>query len=238
MRKKVFVLVLLILISLFLLFSKRRAPKLEEGLTAVIYLPAKILAKTTFHPREILSQRKERLLLELERENERLRRLLKLKERLTHQSIAALVIGREPTNWFNTILLDKGREVGVEENFVVITPEGLVGRVNKVHRNSCQVLLITDPESEIGALIERSRVQGVLQGRKRNLILKYLPLEADVKEGDMITTSGLEEGLFPKGLAIGTIKRIEASHPQDLFLEIIVTPKANLSRLEEVLILK
>jgi rod shape-determining protein MreC len=192
MRKKVFVLVVLILIALFLLFSKRQSPKLEEGLTAVIYLPAKVLAKTTSHPRETLSQGEERLLLELERENERLRRLLKLKERLTHRSLAALVIGREPTNWFNTILLDKGREVGVEENFIVITPEGLVGRVNKVHRNSCQVLLITDPESEIGALIERSRFQGVIQGRKRDLILKYLPFGADVKEVDMITTSGLD----------------------------------------------
>ena len=238
MKKKVFVLTLLILISLFLLFSKRRSSKLEEGLTAVIYLPAKVLVKTTSRPRKILSYGKERLFLEIERENERLRRLLKLKERLTHPSITALVIGREPTNWFNTILLDKGREEGVEENFIVITPGGLVGRVNKVHRNSCQVLLITDPESEIGAFIERTRVQGVLQGRRRDLILKYLPLGADVKEGDMITTAGLEEGLFPKGLAIGRIKRIETSHPQDLFLEIIVTPRANLSRLEEVLILK
>ena len=238
MKKKIFVLVLLILISLFFFTSKRRVPKLEEGLTAVIYLPAKILAKTSSHPRETLSQGEERLLLELERENERLRRLLKLKERPIHRSIAALVSGREPTNWFNTILLDKGSEVGVEENFIVITPEGLVGRVNKVHRNSCQVLLITDPESEIGVLIERTRFQGVLQGRKRDLILKYLPLGAEVKEGDMITTSGLEEGLFPKGLVIGRIKRIDASHPQDLFLEIIVAPKANLSRLEEVLILK
>ena len=237
MKKKVFVLVLLILIPLFFLFSKRKGSKLEEDLIAVIYLPARVLAKTTSHPRGILSQRKERLLLELEMENERLRRLLKLKERFTHQSITALVIGREPTNWFNTILLNKGRGVGVEENFIVITPEGLVGRVNKVHRNSSQVLLITDQESEIGALIERSRVQGVIQGRKRDLIFKYLSLEADVREGDLLITSGLEGGLFPKGLVIGKIRKIEPPHPQDLFLEIIVTPEVNLSRLEEVLIL-
>lgn len=238
MGKKVSVLILLILISLLFLFFTKRESKLEEDLATVIYLPAKILTKTTSRPKEILSPKEERLLLELGRENERLRRLLKLKRKLIYQSITSAVIGREPTNWFNTILLNKGGEAGIEVNYPVITPEGLVGRVNRVNRSSSQVLLITDPESEIGALLERSRMQGVIQGRKRNLILKYLPPEADVREGDSVITAGLEGGLFPKGLAIGSVARIETPHPQDLFLKIIVTPEANLSSLEEVLILK
>ena len=68
--------------------------------------------------------------------------------------------------------------------------------------------------------------------------MKYLPLEADVREGDLVLTSGLEGGLFPKSLVIGRIKKIEPSHPQDLFLKIVVIPEVNLSSLEELLLLK
>jgi rod shape-determining protein MreC len=240
MKKKIFIVVLLLIISLFF-FSKQRAlrlTKLEEGVTGVIYLPARVLAQTSFSSKKILSQRQERLFLEFERENERLRRLLELKRHSTYRSIAALVIGRSPTNWFNTIVLDKGSEAGVAVNMPVITPEGLVGRVNRIGRNSSQVLLITDPESEIGVLLERTRIQGVIQGRKRDLVLKYLPLTSDVRAGDLVITSGLEKGLFPKGLTIGRVKRVGTPQPQDLYLEIVITPEADLSRLEEVLILK
>lgn len=237
MRKKVFILVLLILVSSFFLFSKKRGSKLEEGLTTILYLPAKVLARAPSGPEEVSSQGKERFLFEVEEENKRLRRLLNLKERSLYESLASSVIAREPTNWFHTLLLDKGERFGIKESSIVITPEGLVGRVIKVNKNSSQVLLITDPGSEIGALVQRSRIQGVIQGRRRYLILKYLPLEADVREGDLVITSGLEGGLFPKSLAIGRIKEIESPHPQDLFLNIIVIPEANLTSLEEVLIL-
>jgi rod shape-determining protein MreC len=237
MRKKIFVLVLLILVSFFFLFSKRRGSTLEENLTTIIYLPAKVLVKIPSGPKKVPSQGKERFLLEIEEENKRLRRLLDLKEHSLYEGLTSFVIAREPTNWFNTILLDRGEKSGVKENSVVITPEGLVGRVIKVNKNSSQVLLITDPGSEIGALIQRTRIQGVIQGRKRDLILKYLPLEADVREGDLVLTSGLEGGLFPKGLVIGRVRKIESPHPQDLFLNIIVIPAVNLNSLEETLIL-
>ncbi len=238
MKKKVLVLVLLILVSLFFLFSKKRGSKLEEGLTTIIYLPAKVLARAPKGPQEVPSQGRERFLLEIEEENKRLRRLLNLKEHSIYEGLASSVIAREPSNWFNALLLDKGEERGVKKDSVVITPGGLVGRVIKVNKNSSQALLITDPGSEIGALVQRTRIQGVIQGKKRDLILKYLPLEADVREEDLILTSGLEGGLFPKGLAIGRVKKIESPHPQDLFLKIIVIPEVNLSSLEEVLILK
>lgn len=237
MKKKVFVLILLILISFFFLFSKRRGSKLEESLATIIYLPAEVLAKIPSGPNKVSSQGKERFLLEIEEENKRLRRLLGLKERSPYEGLASSVIAREPTNWFNTILLDQGEKSGVKENSVVITPEGLAGRVIKINKNSSQALLITDPGSEIGALIQRTRIQGVIQGRKRDLILKYLSLEADVREGDLVLTSGLEGGLFPKGLVIGRVKKIESPHPQDLFLNIIVIPAVNLNSLEETLIL-
>lgn len=237
MKKKVFVLVLLILISFFFLFSKKKGSKLEEGLTTILYLPAKILARASSGPEEVPSQGKERFLFEVEEENKRLRRLLNLKEHSPYESLASSVIAREPSNWFQTLLLDRGERSGVKKDSIVVTPEGLVGRVIKVNKNSSQVLLITDPGSEIGALVQRTRIQGVIQGRKRDLILKYLPLEADVREGDLVLTSGLEGGLFPKGLAIGRIKKIEPPHPQNLFLKIVVIPEVNLSSLEEVLLL-
>jgi len=237
MKKKVFVLILLILISFFFLFSKKKGSKLEKSLTTIIYLPTKVLARAPKGPQEVPSKGKEEFLFEIEEENKRLRKLLNLKEHSIYEGLASSVIAREPTNWFNTILLDRGEKSGVKKNSIVVTPEGLVGRVMKVNKNSSQVLLITDPGSEIGALVQRTRIQGVIQGRKRDLILKYLPLEVDVREGDLVLTSGLEGGLFPKGLVIGRIKKIEPSHPQDLFLKIVVIPETNLSRLEEVLIL-
>lgn len=237
MKKKIFVLVLLILISLFFLFSRKRSSKLEEGLTTVLYLPAKVLARVPKGPQEVSSQGKERFLLEIEEENKRLRELLDLKEHSFYKGLASSVIAREPGNWFQALLLDRGGKLGVRENSIVITSQGLVGRIIKVNKNSSQVLLITDPGSEIGALVQRSRVQGVIQGKGRYLILKYLPLEADVREGDLVITSGLESGLFPKGLTIGRIKKIESPHPQNLFLGIVITPEVNLSSLEEVLIL-
>lgn len=238
MKKKVFILVLLILVSSFFLFSKKRGSKLEEGLTTILYLPAKVLARAPSGPEEAPSQGKERFLFEVEEENKRLRRLLNLKEHSLYESLASSVIAREPSNWFQALLLDRGERSGVKKDSIVITPEGLVGRVVKVNKTSSQVLLITDPGSEIGVLVQRSRIQGVIQGKGRYLILKYLPLEADVGEGDLVITSGLEGGLFPKGLAIGRIKEIEPPHPQDLFLNIIVIPEANLTSLEEVLLLK
>ena len=238
MKKKIFVLVLLILVSLFFLFSKKKGPKLEEGLTTILYLPAKVIARKPSGPKEVPPQGKERFLFEIEEENKRLRRLLDLKEHSIYEGLASSVIAREPGNWFQALLLDRGERSGVKKNSIVVTPEGLVGRVIKVNKSSSQVLLITDPGSEIGALIQRTRIQGVIQGRKRDLILKYLPLEANVREGDLVLTSGLEGGLFPKSLVIGRIKKIEPSHPQDLFLKIVVIPEVNLSSLEELLLLK
>ncbi|MBA7626425.1 hypothetical protein ES703_33874 [subsurface metagenome] len=238
MKKKVFVLALLTLISFFFLFSKKRGTKLEEGLTTIIYLPVKVLARAPSGLKEVPSQGIERFLLEIEEENKRLRRLLNLKEHSIYEGLVSSVIAREPSNWFHALLLDRGEGWGVKKNSVVITPEGLVGRVIKANKNSSQVLLITDPGSEIGVLVQRSRIQGVIQGKEKYLILKYLPLGADVREGDLILTSGLEGGLFPKGLAIGRVKKIELPHPQDLFLKIVVIPEVNLSSLEEVLVLK
>lgn len=207
-------------------------------MATIIYLPARVLARAPSSLKELPSQGKERFLFEMEEENKRLRRLLDLKEQSSYEGLASSVIAREPSNWFQTLLLDRGERSGVKKDSIVVTPEGLVGRVIKVNKNSSQVLLITDPGSEIGALVQRTRIQGVIQGRKRDLILKYLPLEADVREGDLVLTSGLEGGLFPKGLAIGRIKKIEPPHPQDLFLKIVVIPEVNLSSLEEVLLLK
>jgi rod shape-determining protein MreC len=238
MKQKIFVLILLILVSLFFLFSKKKGSKLEGALTTIIYLPAKVIARKPSGPKEVPPQGKERFLFEIEEENKRLRRLLDLREHSIYEGLASSVIAREPGNWFQALLLDRGERSGVKKNSIVVTPEGLVGRVIKVNKRSSQVLLITNPGSEIGALVQRTRIQGVIQGRKRDLILKYLPLEADVREGDLVLTTGLEGGLFPKGLVIGRIKKIEPSHPQDLFLKIVVIPEVNLSRLEELLLLK
>lgn len=169
-------------------------------------------------------------------ENQRLRALLELKGRVPGRAIAAQVVGKDATNWFKTILIDKGSESGIRRNMVVITPDGLVGRVLEATPISSKVQLITDPVSAVGALVQRSRVTGVVAGHLGlTTRLKYLPLLADVAVGDEVITSGMG-GVFPKGIPIGKVALVKRPSGA-LFLEAEVTPTADFSRLEEVLVM-
>lgn len=173
---------------------------------------------------------------ELEAENSRLRSLLNLQQHSSYRSIAAEVIGRDPSNWFDTILLDRGRLNGVKPGSVVINAEGVVGRVLEVNDTTSNVLLITDLQSGVGGLIQRTRQPGVVEGRRAALLrLKFLPKDADLKREDVVVTSGLGK-VFPAGLPIGRVTRVwwdanEGAKAADIL------PAADPSRVEQVLII-
>lgn len=169
--------------------------------------------------------------------NQRLRALLEFKERSPLPVVAAEVVASDPSGWFKTILVDKGSADGVGRGMAVINAEGVVGRVIEVGYHHCLVILLTDRNFGVDALIQRSRERGILKGSPEGVCrLDFVIRNADVVPGDIVVTAGLA-GAFPKGLILGQVKRVErrASEP-GMFQTIEIQPAVDLDRLEEVLI--
>jgi len=173
------------------------------------------------------------------KENQRLRDLLRFAETLKYAYIPAEVVGRNPDNWLNTAIINKGSADGVSVNDSVVTSLGLVGRVTKVTRNTATVMLMLDPDSGVGGLVQRSRDAGVIVGQAgggQTLRMKLFPRDPDVKAGDVIMTSGLGS-FFPKGLPVGKV--ISVSKGEYGLVKVAdIQPFVNFDRLEEVLVLK
>ncbi len=168
---------------------------------------------------------------------ERLTALLEFKAQAAPTMIAAQVIGRDTGNWYRTLILNKGESDGIQPDMGVITPAGVVGRIVKVTAATSVVLLVTDPNNAIAGLIQRTRDEGIVEGTTDGLArLKYIPLLSNVRNGDRVVTSGLVGG-FPRGLAIGTITKIDKEEGA-LFQSAELTPDVDPHRVEEVLIIQ
>jgi rod shape-determining protein MreC len=169
-------------------------------------------------------------------EAQRLRQLLTLKDTPSAKFLSARVVGKDATNWFKTLVLDRGSLDGVRRNQPVVAPDGLVGRVVELTPTSAKVQLVTDPLSAVGGLIQRTRVTGIVTGSLgAGTRVTYLPLLADVAAGDQVLTSGMG-GVFPKGIPVGHVTAVERRSGA-LFQEATLQPAVDLARLEEVLIL-
>jgi rod shape-determining protein MreC len=169
-------------------------------------------------------------------ENRRLRELLRLPQARDTESMAARVIGRPTNSWEGVITIDRGSADGVAIGMPVIGPQGLLGQTIQVAGNSAKVRLISDQRSGVAALIQRSRVEGVLKGGiDGSVSLDFVSRETTVKAGDVVITSG-EGGVFPKGVVIGEVAKVDRQG-DSLFQVIAVTPASDLRRLEEVIIL-
>jgi rod shape-determining protein MreC len=167
---------------------------------------------------------------------ERLQHLLLLKARVSGAMIAAEVVAYSPSAWFRTIVINKGERDGVKKGLPVVTVEGVVGKVTKVSSNSSVVLLVVDRNSAVDCVVQRTRTRGIVEGEGGGrCYLRYVPRTEDIQIGDHIVTSGLE-GIFPKGLSLGEVVKVEKK-AYGLFQEIEVIPSADLSRLEEVMVL-
>jgi len=174
-------------------------------------------------------------------ENERLKELLGYAAQFPHRTLSAKVIGYDPSNWFTTIRINRGRRDRVCANQVVIgyqeTREGLVGRIDSVSETWSDVLLILSQNSALGAKILRTQFKGVLEGGNSRLCqLKYIPYDADIRIGDTIITSSSIGSIFPEEFPIGEVVKIEREKG-GLFLEARVRPFIEFSKLEDVLII-
>lgn len=165
---------------------------------------------------------------------ERIQALLGFKEQFIHQTIPAQVIGSSGSETSRLIVINKGSEDGVRTDMAVVSPDGIVGKVVAVFGSSSQVLLISDQSSGVGAMLESSRLHGILKGTPSGeLRLQYVMSDESVREGERVIASGGDQ-IFPKGFPIGSVSRVGKG--PDLFLSVQVKPAANLRRLEEVLV--
>ncbi|MBI2877459.1 MAG: rod shape-determining protein MreC [Candidatus Tectomicrobia bacterium] len=174
---------------------------------------------------------------EIEQRYQRLAKLLDFKARLAHKTVAAEVVARDSnTGWYEVVVINRGSQDGVEKGMAVVAPEGLVGQVLQVSSHGAKVLLITDFRSSVDALVQRSRHSGILIGSSREICqMKYLPLNADVRPGDWVVSSGMG-GIYPKGLPIGRVIRVNKKG-QGFFQEADVALSADMNALEEVLVI-
>jgi rod shape-determining protein MreC len=166
----------------------------------------------------------------------RLDELLEKNIGLPYRMLPALVTGLDPSGWFKTVIINKGTGDGVSKGMAVVATQGLVGHVVKAFDGSAMVLLIIDPTSAVDALVQRSRFRGIVAGETiLSCRFKYLVRKADARIGDTVVSSGLD-GVFPKGLRVGTISRIFDPRA-GLFREATIRPFVDFARLEEVLVI-
>jgi rod shape-determining protein MreC len=177
------------------------------------------------------------LLQEAQIENETLRQELKFKSSVpSYQLLSAEVIGRDPSNLFLYLIIDRGSDDGVNVGMPVITADGLVGRISEVNPGSSKVMLITDSSSSVSALVQRSRATGMAQGYPgRGLVMQYIPQADSVQVGDIVLTSGLG-GRFPKRLVVGQVAEV-IKQDVAMFKEARIIPAVNLASLESVMVL-
>ena len=165
----------------------------------------------------------------------RLQSLLAFKEQYVSKTVAAQVIGSSGMDSSRVIYLDKGEHAGIKRDMAVITADGIVGKVLLVYPTVSEVLLINDITSGVGVLLGNSRLQGVIAGTSNGEVtLNGVMSDEQVPVGEAVLTSGGDQ-IFPKGLPVGTVSKVGLG--KDLFLSIKIKPAADLSKLEEVLVL-
>ena len=168
------------------------------------------------------------------RENEELRALLSFQEGGGESYVAARVLSSDPRSPWGAVWINRGRRDGIQKTSGVVSPDGVVGKVIEVAEPASKVQLLTDIESGVGGLVQRSRAVGVVAGRgDEALDLRYLSHLDDVRVGDVVVTSGLD-GIFPRGLVIGAVTEVE--NLSDLRKRVVVQPSVRVKNLEHVLV--
>ena len=166
----------------------------------------------------------------------RLQRLLELRDQFHTKAAVATVIDRDPSSVIKTVLISKGTSQGLRVGLPVLADRGIAGRITECSWHVSRVMLITDENSNVDALIHGNRAHGVLQGAgPRGCQLKYIAKTEEVKEGDTVISSGMGR-IFPKGVVLGTVKRVDKLEG-GLFQKVEVMPSVNFNNLEEVLVL-
>jgi rod shape-determining protein MreC len=174
---------------------------------------------------------------ELERENERLRHLLRFMEQRPGTLTAARVIGEDATNWFKCIIIDKGSGNGIKEKMPVITPDGIVGQAVEVNQWHTKVMILNDTNSAIDVYVTGKQTRGVITGTGRTTLkMKYVLKNDEVEPGDRLITSG-KDGVYPRGLPVGVVITVN-KNVVGLFADVEVMPFNNFRKLDEVLVVR
>jgi rod shape-determining protein MreC len=174
-------------------------------------------------------------LLEAEATNRRLQQLLEFRSQMPSSGITASIIAASASSWFKSCLLDKGSTDGLRRGMAVVTPLGALGRVIELFPQTAKVLLITDPNSGVDVIVQRTRARGIVSGSLENgPVMKYVKHSEDVQVGDRLVTSGLD-GVFPRGMMVATVTTVR-KQTAGLFQQIGVMPAVTLEGTEQVLV--
>jgi rod shape-determining protein MreC len=169
-------------------------------------------------------------------ENTRLENLLKFKRQLVYSSVVANVIGRDPSYWNSTMIIDKGLSNGVRQGMPVVNASGVVGKIAEVGQDSSKVILLTDPQFSVAALIQEPRESGLVSGTLQGVCrMKYIRSDAKISVGDKVITSKLSSS-FPDGLLIGEIISVDEGANKST-VESLIRPAVSFSQIEEVLVI-
>jgi rod shape-determining protein MreC len=171
------------------------------------------------------------------RQGQRLEHLLDFKEHYIYKTATAQVIGTAGSDRSRLLIIDKGSRDGIALDMPVITPDGIVGKIREVFPHTAQVLEISDQSSGAGVILETTRIRGVLRGNAfgQPQIINILP-DDRIKPGERVITSGGDQ-IYPRGLPVGVVDRVANDPERNPYVDVIVQPSANLSRLEEVLVI-
>ncbi len=254
---------LLIVISFTLLVSRHKphffSDSLRQGISFLLVPVQKLSDGAAVRAREALgflaafgalerenrALRKELDALRLEnarlgagaRETEELRDQLGYKQRVRWDFIPAEVVGRDPASWLERVVVNRGTADGVRPGAGVITPQGVVGRVSEVNLYSATVVLLTDSQSSVAAVVERSRVPGTVKGTGgRWLSLAHTSGEDDVKPNDLVVTSQVSS-IFPPGLFVGDVVSVTPAD-NGLMLSVRLKPRVAFTSLDHLLIIR
>lgn len=187
-------------------------------------------------------EKKVKYLEELNAENreiriayQRLLKLLEFKKKDPNEKVFAEVVVEIDRPFSRFLVINKGADDGIRPNFGVVTPRGIVGKIQSVTEFQSIVRLITDTRTQFPVLIQRTRTKAMLHVKDGNLVIGRIPRRLELYENDRIVTSGLA-GIFPKGLPVGRVKEIEKKE-FGLFQSVIILPAVELNKIEEVAVI-
>ncbi len=170
-------------------------------------------------------------------DNTNLRKELGLRSTLDYRTVAAEAISREQSQWFDTLTINRGRKAGLSKGDAIINHLGLVGQIVEANAWTSKAVALTDPDSAIGAVVQRSRVQGIVKGQgSEYLVLSYLAKDSDVKESDIVVSSGIA-GVVPRGLRIGRVVKVVRDQVAGT-TDAIIRPSVRADQVEHVLAVK
>ena len=169
--------------------------------------------------------------------NASLRRLLEFKNNLARPMVGAMVIGKDPSTWFHSVIIDQGANRGIVKGNAVVNSDGVVGQIFTTSPNYSKVLLAIAPSSAIDVMLQQSRVRGMLKGNGTlTYRLEYILKTVEVAEGEHVVTAGYG-GVFPTGVPVGVVSRI-VRKPRGMFHEIEVTPSVDYQKLEHLTVIE